>query len=136
LNNITRLLLETALVEDLVRVVWRLGRVAPIEAGILQEGHHQECLRAARSGSASEELAMLIDPPTAGLAARQQVQAAKEAFEAARAMSVTGFLEDARGANMLDKLARYEMRLESRLYRLVRELDHLHAQRVEGEIVE
>ena len=37
---------------------------------------------------------------------------------------------------MLDKLARYEMRLESRLYRLVRELDHLHAQRVEGEIVE
>jgi hypothetical protein len=37
---------------------------------------------------------------------------------------------------MLDKLARYETRLESRLYRLMQKLDHLHARRVEGEIVE
>ena len=133
----TTVLVETALVEDLVRVVWRLGRVAPIEAGILQEGHYQERLRAARSGSTSDELAMMINPPTAeSLATLQQVQAAKEVFESARAMSVKGFLEDARGTNMLDKLARYETRLESRLFRLMQKLDPLHTRRVEGEIVD
>ena len=57
-------------------------------------------------------------------------------FESARAMSVTDFLEDTRGANMLEKLARYETRLESRLFRLLQKLDHLHTRRVEGEIVD
>jgi len=49
-----------------------------------------------------------------------------------RKRSALGFLQDDRN---LDKLGRYETRLENRLHRLLRELERLQAQRVEGEIV-
>ena len=37
-------ILEEELVEDLVRVLWRLRRVPQVEAGIFQEAHHRAAI--------------------------------------------------------------------------------------------
>jgi len=132
--------LESELVEDLVLVRWRLRRVPPIEAGILQEADHRARIDAAQTVLYAVSEPYLPSPssgsPEETAAARHQLQAAKERPRPALPMSALGFLEDAKRLNMLDKLTRYETRLENRFYRLLHELARLQAQRVEGEIVE
>lgn len=133
--------LEIELVEDLTCLLWRLRRVPSIEAGILQATHHQERIRAVH-----ETLKRAEDWTRKRLTSQvsyeeweeidEQFQAAEEESRPELITSALGFLEDARGVNMLDKLTRYETRIESRLYRLLRQLERLQAERVEGEIVE
>jgi hypothetical protein len=65
---------------------------------------------------------------------RQQVADAESALPLT--VSARGFWQDAQGPNMLGKLTRYETCLENRFHRLLRELERLQAQRVEGEVVE
>ena len=133
--------LEIELVEDLTCLLWRLRRVPSIEAGILQATHHQEriqavhdALKRAEDWERKRRKSILFEAELEALVG--QFQAAEEESRPELMTSALGFLEDARGVNMLDKLTRYETRIESRLYRLLRQLERLQAERVEGEIVE
>ena len=133
--------LAIELVEDLTCLLWRLRRVPSIEAGILQATHHQERIRAVH-----ETLKRAEDWTQKRLTSQvsyekweeidEQFQAAEEEYRPELITSALGFLEDAQGFNMLDKLTRYETRIENRLYRLLRQLERLQAERVKGEIVE
>ena len=133
--------LEIELVEDLTCLLWRLRRVPSIEAGILQATHHQERIRAVHDALSRAEDWMRRRvtshlPYEKWEEIDEQFQAAEEDSRPELITSVLGFLEDAQGFNMLDKLTRYETRIENRLYRLLRQLERLQAERVEGEIVE
>jgi hypothetical protein len=136
--------LEIELVEDLICLLWRLRRIPPMEAGILQVTRHQERIRTASEAvrhaesQARKRQGLLSEPEKVDdqvQAAQEQLQAAEEHPRPELVTSTVGFLQDARGVNMLDRLTRYETRLENRLYRLLRELERLQTQRVKGEIV-
>jgi hypothetical protein len=132
--------LEIELVEDLTCLLWRLRRVPPIEAGILQATRHQEGIRAVhdalkRAEDWARKRRMSHLPYEELEELEEQFQAAEEESQPELITSAVGFLEDAQGFNMLDKLTRYETRIENRLYRLLRELTRLQDQRVEGEVM-
>jgi hypothetical protein len=130
-------ILEEELVEDLVRVLWRLRRVPQVEAGIFQEAHHRAAIDGMKEALHRMEMDSIDDvfPPTEEVKKmRQQVADAESALPLT--VSARGFWQDAQGPNMLGKLTRYETCLENRFHRLLRELERLQAQRVEGEVVE
>jgi len=132
-------ILEEELVEDLVRVLWRLRRVPQVEAGIFQEADHRAMINGMRKALHRMEMDLMGDvmPPTEEVKKmRQQVADAESALPPPLAMSARGFWQDAQGSNMLGKLTRYETCLENRFHRLLRELERLQAERVKGEIVE
>ena len=143
------LALEAELVEALANTLWRLRRVGPMEAGILQRPHWEEQLSAAReavrqvspmrdaiSQSLQSIAADLGDlPPDKEQAAEAQLEAVKAKERASLDMSAAGFIQDALGANLLDKLTRHETRLFRKVTLLLRELEHLQGQRVEAETV-
>ena len=132
-------ILEEELVEDLVRVLWRLRRVPQVEAGIFQEAHRRAMIDGMKDTLRRLERDSIGDiiPSTDDVKeVRQQVAEAENALPPPLAMSARGFWQDAQGPNMLGKLTRYETCLENRFHRLLRELERLQAERVKGEIVE
>ncbi|MBT4977402.1 MAG: hypothetical protein HOM86_08680 [Gemmatimonadetes bacterium] len=128
--------IETGWVESLVSILWRLERIPRFEACILEENYHEERVRASRSGAMSEELEALqrtlVGPSTEK---HQAAQATKEAARSTQPISAIGFMVDARGKNVLEKLTRYERDLFNKMFRLTKELDARKDQGVEGEIL-
>ncbi len=108
--------LEVVLVDRIASLLWRLRRIVQIEAGILvvenreakRDTHlHWNPFEAANSGLTEEQTARYLELATLGNA----------------------FRRDARGANALSKLSRYETTLERSLYRALHELQRLQAAR-------
>jgi len=137
-----RVAVGAELVEDLADNLWRLRRVPGIDADILQRDYWESQIHAAEEAlrQATPDWALLqtlVDTPSAEeQAAAERVRATRAAAREALTVGATGFLRDARGANMLDTLTRYEAGLANRVRSDMRELERLQAQRVEGELVE
>lgn len=134
--------LEEELVADLVDIQWRLGRIVEIEASIFERADWEERISAARADArradpARERLRSLV-----GIAsdedrvAQEQVEAVQAAARKALSMSASGYLRDAMGPNLIERLGRYETRLENRRTRVLKELERQQDQRMAGEIVD
>ena len=137
-----RTALGAELVENLTSTLWRLGRVPRIENGILERVYWEERISNARAAGRQsdpirKDLQDLVGSPTdEERAAQEQLQAVEKEAHDSLAIAAAGFLRDASGLNMLDKLTRHETRLMNTLKRILRELEELEGQRVEGEIID
>ena len=143
--------LEEELVEDLVSVLWRLRRVPAIESTILQTAAFQAHMTAL--GELAREIGELGGSVPAPFSVDEQGKLRFGVSEEASPegasldgpssdgpsgvpLSIEGFMHDAEGPNLLEKLGRHERRLENRFHRLLRELERLQGQRVSGAVVE
>lgn len=132
--------LAAELVEEATSILWRLRRVPAIECAIFERGHWEEKIAAARdavrSSNPNDQVLSLLGGAESGAtgAAQAELQKVEEAAQQALTIGASGFLRDAFGADMLDKLTKYESRLQSRLFTILRELERLQAQCVEVEV--
>jgi hypothetical protein len=127
-----RTTVETELVQDLAWVFWRLRRVPYFDAAILLAAPHQALMdhvrqTVLRAGGG-------WDRANAAAAEKQSVEV-REAV-GPLGIGVHGFMRDLHGADMVNRLTRYETHLANRLQRILGQLAALRAERVEGEVVE
>ena len=137
-----RTALAAELVESLTSTWWRLRRVPLIEQGILEREYWERRISKARAAvrqsDTRREMLQAIGGARADKKqpAQEELEALEKQADDSLAIAATGFLRDASGLNMLDKLTRHETRLMNTLKRILRELEELAAQSVEGEIID
>ena len=111
-----------------------------IECAIFEQGQWEEKIAAARdavrrSNPDRQVLSSLGGASSPGTgAAEAKLQKVQEAAQQALTIGASGFLRDAFGADMLDKLTKYESRLQSRFFTILRELERLQFRCVEVEV--
>ena len=131
--------LESVLADRIIGLVWRLGRLGKIEAGVLTWSHYR--VLADRAGT---EAAKYARTSLDLVNARRVVEVLDEAkhrralskqhsYEAAQESNIAtfgeAFVRDSREENAFAKLSRYETSLERSLFRTHHELQRLQAAR-------
>ena len=130
--------LESVLVDRIIALIWRLGRLGKIEAGVLTWSYYRVLAERARAEAAkhsrtSLDLSDLVRVEVLDKAKHQQAVSKLHDFEAAQESNIAtlgeAFVRDSREENAFAKLSRYETSLERSLFRAHHELQRLQAGR-------
>jgi hypothetical protein len=131
---------ESILVDLIVGKMWRLGRIAQVEAGIFRSEYYEESLVGARAEvmkyeeSIFEPMVTVTDEAGQDLA-KERVRVIIEERDQGIAVCGRGYMRDARGEELLAKLMKYETATENDLYRGLSELRQVRKNRIEGDLV-
>jgi hypothetical protein len=132
--------LESALVDRIVGLLWRLRRVERIEAGILAWRYHGVLRERARMSKFAAEQRLMRGGQDVTLDTRKHALAScEESHQASCQKTDMGTLGeavvlDSGGADSLSKLSRYETTLERSLHRTLHELQRLQSARQGKEV--
>ena len=135
--------IENLLVDRITSLIWRLRRLARVEAGIFAWEHYEELAERAEreargyESGAAEHLTELItnvgdeEKHEEALSRARQVRSQQE--EETITLGRT-FARDAQRTNAFPKLSRYETTIERGLYKALHELERRQAARLGGNV--
>ena len=130
---------ESMLVDHIIGKMWRLGRIAQVEAGIFRSEYYGESLEEARfevgeyEGSIFEPMVTVTDEVGQNLA-KERVREIIAERDQGIAVCGRGYMRDARGGELLAKLMKYETATENALYRALSELRQIRENRIEEDL--
>ena len=120
-------MIEAVLVDRVISKIWRLARITNIETGIYRSEFHADPIEQART-----ELEKCENQPLDPLLyvsdqkryedANERVRDLKAARDEDMAICAHGFIRDAQGKELIEKLAKYETSAENSLSRTLAEL--------------
>ena len=123
--------IESVLVDLIVGKMWRLGRIAKMEAGIFHSEYYEESLEEAREGvrgyedSIFESMVTVTDEAGQNRA-KERVREIIAERDQGMAVCGRGYMRDVRDGGLLAKLMKYETATENGLYRVLSALRHSH----------